>query len=353
MARQLTTGWGLVVVGLAAGCGTTRLTDTQRTATEQLLVSHAIDQAVSTIDFRTLAGKPVFFDPQYLDGVVDRGYLVSSLRQQLLAAGCLLQEDRTKATYVVEVRSGSVGTNRHALLIGVPQMNVPTFVPGQPSQIPEIPLAKKTDQEGIAKIAVFAYNRTTGQPVWQSGVVQAMSSAKDTWLLGAGPFQNGTIRKSPEFAGEPLPIPHFGPRENQTAPVATVIPLTRAAAWVETPLPRTDATARGTLDATEPGASNRLVLALVTGTGDGSQPTAAPMWPWNQLPSENQSRPAAPGETDSKPKLLPPRTSNAGGQVETEPCKILTSGIAIKPEMQIETEPCRVVDTGTGFKPDK
>src|ERR687883_40332 len=95
---------GVIMLALLAGCGTTRMTDTQRTATEQLLISNAVDQAVSQIDFRCLAGKPVFLDPQYLDGTVDRGYLVSSLRQQLLASGCLLQDERAKATYVVEAR---------------------------------------------------------------------------------------------------------------------------------------------------------------------------------------------------------------------------------------------------------
>src|SRR5947209_751556 len=157
---------------LALGCGTTRMTDTQRTATEQLLISNAVDQAVSHLDFHCLAGKTVYLDPQYLDGCVDRGYLISSLRQHLLACGCSLQEDRTKASYVVEARSGGVGTDRHSVLIGVPQLTVPTFVPGQPSQIPEIPFAKKTDQNGVAKIAVFAYNRVSGQPVWQSGVIE-------------------------------------------------------------------------------------------------------------------------------------------------------------------------------------
>src|SRR5205814_1860285 len=72
------------VAALMAGCGTTRMSDTQRTATEQLLVSRAIDDAVAELDFRELAGKPVFLDVQYLDGAVDRGYLVSSMRQQLL-----------------------------------------------------------------------------------------------------------------------------------------------------------------------------------------------------------------------------------------------------------------------------
>ena len=36
-----------LVLGVAAGCGTTRVTNTQRTATEQLLISNSIDQSVS------------------------------------------------------------------------------------------------------------------------------------------------------------------------------------------------------------------------------------------------------------------------------------------------------------------
>ena len=47
------------------------------------------------------------------------------------------------------------------------------------------PFSKKTDQKGVAKLAVFAYNRKTGRPVWQSGVVQSEGTSKDTWVAGA------------------------------------------------------------------------------------------------------------------------------------------------------------------------
>ncbi len=188
-----------------AGCGTTRVTDTSRTASEMLLVSQAVDEAVAKFDFSPLAGKPVFLDTQYLDGVVDKGYVVSTLRQQLLAHGAMLLEDRTKAQYVVEARSGGVGTDRHSLLFGVPQMSVPAFVPGQPTQIPEIALVKKTDQKGVAKLAVFAYHRTTGRAVWQSGAVESVSTLKDTWVFGAGPFSKGSVHQETLLAGEPLP----------------------------------------------------------------------------------------------------------------------------------------------------
>src|SRR5262249_46208455 len=215
-----------LLFGLAAGCGTTRMTDSTRAATEQLLISDAVDHSVAQLDFHSLAGKKVFFDAQYLDSTVDKGYVVSSLRQHLLASGCLLQEERKKATYVVEARSGGVGTDHSSLLVGVPQMNVPTLVPGQPSQIPEIPLAKKNDQNGVAKIAVFASNRP-GRP----GVVRPNTTPKDVGVLGAGPFQRGTIRTRTPFAGEPILSP-FGVRTEEQARTPAV-PVTDADAWVE------------------------------------------------------------------------------------------------------------------------
>jgi len=224
-----------LALGVAAGCGTTRVTNTQRAATEQLLVSNAIDQSVSQLDFRALAGKPVFFDPQYLAAGPDHGYVVSSLRQQLLACGCLLQESRASATYVVEARSGGIGTDQYSLLFGVPQMNVPSVMPGQPSLIPEIPLAKKTDQKAVAKIAVFAFNRRTGRPVLQSGAVQAEGTSKDTWVLGAGPFRRGTLGEATDIAGAQVSIPLLSGKEGGEAEGVPVLAVTRPARWEEPP----------------------------------------------------------------------------------------------------------------------
>lgn len=234
LARRTAIGF---LLGLALGCGTTRMSDTARTATEQLLISNAIDQAVMQIDFRPLAGKAVFLDSQYLDGTVDKGYLVSSLRQQLLATGCTLAEDRAKVTYVVEARAGGVGTDRHSLLIGVPQMTVPALAPGQPSQIPEIPFAKRNDEQGVAKIALFAYNRLSGRRVWQSGTAEAFSDARDMWVAGLGPFREGTIVHGTEFAGEELPqIPLLGDKDDKEAHTrADVPPIGAAATWPEPP----------------------------------------------------------------------------------------------------------------------
>jgi hypothetical protein len=199
---------GLLFLSLSvlAGCGTTRQTDTPRAATEMLLVSQAADNAIALIDFSPLAEKTVYLDATGVSNSdVDKGYLVSLVRQQIAAAGALIFEDKTRAEFIVELRSGGLGTDRHTMLLGTPAVQLPTVVPGLPTNIPEIALMKKNDQRGVAKIAVFAYSRITGRALWQSGTVEAESRAKDMWLFGAGPFSRGSIRKRTELAGEPLP----------------------------------------------------------------------------------------------------------------------------------------------------
>ena len=119
------------------------------------------------------------------------------------------------ADYIVEARVGALGLDSHEITYGIPASNAlstaASLVPTAPPlpTIPEISFAKKKDQLAAAKIAVFAYNRKTRQPVWQSGVNEADSTAKDTWVLGAGPFQRGTIYEGTQFAGTRLGIPFF------------------------------------------------------------------------------------------------------------------------------------------------
>jgi hypothetical protein len=202
---------------LLAGCGTTKWSDSPRTATEQLLISDAVDRAISEIDFAALADKSVYLDTRYIITTLDQNYVISTLRQHMLASGCIIKDKAEDSTYVVEVRTGGLGTNRQDLLFGVPATNLPTggLLPMGSASIPEIALVKKTNQQGICKLAVFAYDRMSGRPVWQSGNRKISSRAKDTWVLGTGPFQRGTIYEGTAFAGERLQVPLVGENEKQ------------------------------------------------------------------------------------------------------------------------------------------
>ena len=56
--------WVLLAAALlvAVGCGTTR----ERDATNQLVMSDAVDRSIRAIDFRPLAGRKVYLDTSYL-----------------------------------------------------------------------------------------------------------------------------------------------------------------------------------------------------------------------------------------------------------------------------------------------
>jgi regulator of extracellular matrix RemA (YlzA/DUF370 family) len=201
----------LVLVCVCAGCGTTK----SFVATEQLLLSDAVDATVSKIDFSLLADRKVYLDATYLKTVrtpllIDSDYVISSLRQQMVSAGVLLVEGREEADIVAEARIGALGMNGHDVIYGVPASSAlssaSAALGGTPllPAIPEISLAKREGRQGAAKVAVFAYDRATRQPVWQSGIAQSTSTAKDIWVLGVGPFQKGTIHDGTRFAGAPV-----------------------------------------------------------------------------------------------------------------------------------------------------
>lgn len=212
-------GWGLGFASclLLPGCGTTKSV----TATEQLLMSDAVDSTIAKMDFRPLTGYKIFLDTTYVTpagkaipgvpmqfNLVNSDYVISALRQQITAAGCMLVDNKDVAEIICEARCGALGTDGHNVTYGIPASNLlssaSSIIAAGPQlpMIPEISFAKREMKSAAAKIAVFAYDRESREPLWQSGIAQAGSSARDTWLMGIGPIQYGTIYNGTRFAGK-------------------------------------------------------------------------------------------------------------------------------------------------------
>ncbi|EMI17932.1 putative secreted protein [Rhodopirellula maiorica SM1] len=198
----------MVLAAAVTGCGTTQ----EQLATQQLVLSKAIDRSVAGIDFRPLSGRKVYLDTSYLRqakdvGFVNADYVTSSLRQQIAAAGCLLQDTNKDADIVVEARIGTLGADEHRVTFGIPENNglasAASMLPNAPSfpAMPEFSLARRDSREGAAKIAAFAYERDSRQVVWQSGIRESNATARDTYVFGIGPFQSGSIRERTKLAG--------------------------------------------------------------------------------------------------------------------------------------------------------
>ena len=201
----------LVAVIYVFGCGTMK----NHVATEQLLVSDAIERAVDQFDFSPLANSTVYLDTQYMAKVTTQGflnsdYISSALRERLMMANCYIKDSAEDAEFVVEVRVGVLGTDAHEINYGIPASQPLTTTAslltggGVIPSLPEVSLAKKDERRGAAKLHLFAYNRETMQAVWQPEVAYGRSTARSLWVFGAGPFEKGTIYDKTQFAGAPL-----------------------------------------------------------------------------------------------------------------------------------------------------
>ena len=146
--------FSLFLCALLSGCAKFNTSATARTATEQLLLSNAVDQSLSRVSFDSFRGHKVFLDDKYLESV-DKTYVVGSIRHRLLQSGASLSPDAASADVVLEARSGALGTDSSETFYGVPEVVIPGMV-----TIPELKLAMKSRQTGTAKLGFVAYDAT-------------------------------------------------------------------------------------------------------------------------------------------------------------------------------------------------
>ncbi len=180
----------LVVMAVSVCCGCTNLktTNTARSSTEQMLVSNAVDQSLDKIDFRPFAGHAVYLEEKYVD-CVDKAYVIASLRHRLLQVGSRLVDKAEDAEIVVEARAGSIGTTNSETFLGIPEITLPGML-----TLPEVRLATRAQQVGVAKIGLAAYDSKTRTSLGEGGMTLAKSDDTNLSVLGIGPFQSGTIR---------------------------------------------------------------------------------------------------------------------------------------------------------------
>ena len=190
--------WLVVCAAMVSltGCTSTNSSNTARTATEQMLVSNAVDQSLSKVDFQAFGGRKVFVEEKYLD-CTDKSYVVSSVRHRVLMQGGQIASKPEEADLILEVRSGAVGTNSSNSFLGIPQIQIPGMF-----ATPEIKLINRVNQSGTAKIGLVAYDAKTHQVLGDGGMSLAKSADNNWYVFGIGPWQNGSVKSEIE-RGQP------------------------------------------------------------------------------------------------------------------------------------------------------
>ncbi len=137
---------------LAIGCSSRVLTNTPRSAIEQMLLSGAVDKALEKLQLPEIEGKKVFLDFANLKAY-DAEYIKVATRARFAELGAVLMDKADAADLTAEVASGSVGTESKSAVVGMPAFPVPN----SPVPFPEAPFHKSAEQTGIVKLLIFLH----------------------------------------------------------------------------------------------------------------------------------------------------------------------------------------------------
>ena len=199
----------------ASGCTSVKMTGTTRSGTEQLLLTGAWDSALCTVDFRPLAGAKVYLDPQFVT-VVDKDWVLSSIRRSMVEQGVLLQDTKDKAQVIVEAAFGAYGTDDRNCTTGLPQVGLfPSILGGTAvsgassgsgssttgSSASALTLSQTNKQDAVVKAALFAYDAKSGRIVWESGPLLNAQGLRDRFVFGMGPYRLSSV---PEVEHYPI-----------------------------------------------------------------------------------------------------------------------------------------------------
>jgi hypothetical protein len=206
--KNMRTRWAAVVLLLASagGCTSVKMTGTARNGTEQLLLTGTWDDALCRVDFRPLSGAKVFVDPQFISSVVDKDYVVSSVRRTMAEQGVLLENNKDKAQVILEPSFGAYGTDMRDTNVGLPGVSlIPSLTTGatvaSSGNSNSLNLSQTNREDAVVKAILYAYDAKTGRLVWESGWLLNAQGVRDHFFMGSGPFRlssRGEVERYPD-----------------------------------------------------------------------------------------------------------------------------------------------------------
>ena len=190
------------VAALAVGCTTVKESQPARTATEQLILSHAVIAAAGQIQADAVSGKKVKLDLTYLK-TLDVEFTQGELRDRLLQLGAELVEDAAMAEIIVEARSLGLGIDDTKTMIGLPAIPLP--IPGVGIfKTPSLPVFDYAKQHGKAGLSITGIEAATGKHVFSVGPVLGNAVHSDFRVIGLPLYRNRKYldKRSDEYSDD-------------------------------------------------------------------------------------------------------------------------------------------------------
>ncbi len=196
---------GALILVMATGCTSVKMTGTPRSGTEQLLLTGTWDAALMGVDFRPLTGSRVFLDAERVS-VVDKDWIISSIRRTMAEQGVLLENNKDKAQVIVEAAFGAYGTDERQRKLGLPGIGIVPSLSGlsvgTTGSSSALTFSETNQQDAVVKASLFAYEPKTGRMVWESGPILNAQGARDHFVIGSGPYRMSSRPEVEQFTAE-------------------------------------------------------------------------------------------------------------------------------------------------------
>ncbi|MES2793414.1 MAG: DUF6655 family protein, partial [Planctomycetota bacterium] len=110
-------------------------------------------------------------------------------------AGGHLTVKPEEADIVLELRSGGVGTDISDAFLGVPGISLPGMV-----TLPDLKLITRSRQSAFAKLGIVAIDAKTQTELPIGGVSLSMADDNNWFVMGVGPYRQGTMEQEVEMS---------------------------------------------------------------------------------------------------------------------------------------------------------
>jgi hypothetical protein len=197
MKRLKTLALSLVILGLMSACSTTHNnTQSLRTAIEQLLLSEAVMTSLPQQTKTSLPiplGTKVFIDTLGIS--LDQGIVRHAMSRWLGQQGYLVQDDKEKATYRVNVIVESLGTEYADTFFGIPPIQGGLI----PISTPELAIYKAQYQTGYVKFHFDIFEHPSGRFVQSTAPFLAEKYYNDYTLFFLFGFNKTDLMAPPQL----------------------------------------------------------------------------------------------------------------------------------------------------------
>ncbi len=150
---------------IATSCADLYVTNTKRSAIEQMLLNSALQRSIFQLDLKEFEGKTAYMDYSLLKPQTDEELVKALTEIHLAANDIVVAKDSKDADIVIQPSCGVLATDQKKILIGSPQLPVPIPEFGVSLVIPEIPLFMRHLRSGHVSMNYNILDAKTKRPI--------------------------------------------------------------------------------------------------------------------------------------------------------------------------------------------